>query len=520
MATAGPARACMQQDEFEALPVSIQRKFFSDLERLRIAEKSALQRSRSHRATTIPQPRPSLHHRRKSSAVYTTANLTRADTRSHRLQKPRSVRDEYFHIQREVQWFIALPDKVRRQIFSQEEQVLLSAWCDQYIAPEPSVNLSRFAPEGPEPQVVNFSYPNRQRQQAALVRASLEKEQRSLSDDSSIYDHTEDSLDDSSAISDEMASCFGDSTQFSGSPLNSRHSRKSSVRRTLSINSNNFPRQSTSSIPPIPHSPMSPAFKRSGGGSTSYPFPPPENRPSMDPAAIHYRDPEARMKLRQYATPQKFDEAIEYGFPTASVPSTPSTHAVDLGPLNFTPLTLSQDLQTFMRDDWLSFLDGPNAEHEEEEEAHGEEDEDDEASLPDAESPVTPPSSAQMFTKAGATRLPSSNFSSIDSACLPQTFPKRTDSFGPSLPANREMTMRMTLTRPDLRADDEALYGWQGRTSNSSASNDLLALEDLVITDDATGAQGAFAVKNRRTSVMKKILGRVSHSASSSKEKR
>ncbi|KAL6869314.1 hypothetical protein ACO1O0_000638 [Amphichorda felina] len=42
-------------------------------------------------------------------------------------------------------------------------------------------------------------------------------------------------------------------------------------------------------------------------------------QPSMtiDPAAAHYQDPGTRTTLREYvASPQKFDEALEYGFPS------------------------------------------------------------------------------------------------------------------------------------------------------------------------------------------------------------
>jgi hypothetical protein len=50
------------------------------------------------------------------------------------------------------------------------------------------------------------------------------------------------------------------------------------------------------------------------------------------------------------------------------------------------------------------------------------------------------------------------------------------------------MTLRMTLTRPDLRADEEQLYGWQ-------APKDPFALEELHLTDDMTGSKSPFAVK-------------------------
>ena len=58
--------------------------------------------------------------------------------------------------------------------------------------------------------------------------------------------------------------------------------------------------------------------------------------------------------------------------------------------------------------------------------------------------------------------------------------------------SNREMTLRMTLTRPDLRADEEQLYGWK---EQKGRKDDPFALEELHLTDDMTGAKGAFAVK-------------------------
>jgi hypothetical protein len=74
-----------------------------------------------------------------------------------------------------------------------------------------------------------------------------------------------------------------------------------------------------------------------------------------------------------------------------------------------------------------------------------------------------------------------STFSSQDSAGLPPVHPMQGR-------LNREMTLRMTLTRPDLRADEEQLYGWQGQ-------KDPFALEDLQLYDDMTGSKSPFAVK-------------------------
>ena len=88
---------------------------------------------------------------------------------------------------------------------------------------------------------------------------------------------------------------------------------------------------------------------------------------------------------------------------------------------------------------------------------------------------------------------------------------------------NREMTLRMTLTRPELRADEEVLYGWQHQTQNQSQNqnqhrnstatvtvqDDPFALEALVLTDDQTGTQGPFYVKPKpKGSLVNRLLKR------------
>ena len=37
------------------------------------------------------------------------------------------------------------------------------------------------------------------------------------------------------------------------------------------------------------------------------------------------------------------------------------------------------------------------------------------------------------------------------------------------------MTLRMTLTRPDLRADENLLYGWQGVRNKSPLGEEILS---------------------------------------------
>ena len=58
----------------------------------------------------------------------------------------------------------------------------------------------------------------------------------------------------------------------------------------------------------------------------------------------------------------------------------------------------------------------------------------------------------------------------------PRVWHTRTDPYPLALAGNREMTLRMTLTRPDLRADESVLY---------PRGQDPLALEELPPMADA-----------------------------------
>lgn len=78
------------------------------------------------------------------------------------------------------------------------------------------------------------------------------------------------------------------------------------------------------------------------------------------------------------------------------------------------------------------------------------------------------------------------------------------------------MTLRMTLTRPDLRAKEEEIYGWQAQQKQTFPSLDIatsgkdpLALEDLPpLCEDVTGRHGAFAVEQTGPKVKGGIMGR------------
>lgn len=142
-----------------------------------------------------------------------------------------------------------------------------------------------------------------------------------------------------------------------------------------------------------------------------------------DPAAAHYQNPEARMILRSHlASPQKFDEALEFGFPSVDEDRRDGGE-----PSNQRGADPLDELRTWLNDDKSSTYS-------------------DKSSIADPESPKTPPimDKPTMSQPYRVANDPNTTFS------------------GDHMQAPiREMTLRMTLTRPDLRAGDSDIYGWQ-----------------------------------------------------------
>jgi hypothetical protein len=195
---------------------------------------------------------------------------------------------------------------------------------------------------------------------------------------------------------------------------------------------------------------------------------------AVDAAAAHYQDPEARLKLRVYlASPQKFDEAIEFGFPSADVLSSipaptfakDSHRAVSQGQPG---PKVSQDsplVHTFLDidDDDDDIITGTNG---------NETDDDDnltmssdQQSVADPDSPKTPQPGEKA--SAGAVAIRPVRVSSEAHGGYLAQLSKPSDGGYAQFPASsRDMTLRMTLTRPDLRASEDQIYGWQQKKSS------------------------------------------------------
>lgn len=258
--------------------------------------------------------------------------------------------------------------------------------------------------------------------------------------------------------------------------------RRPSFRRQMSITKMPFGRNSISSL----GGPRSPKFEppnlHSRNKSRTLSLIAPKHVPkasvtSIDPNAAHYQDPEARLKLRVYlASPQKFDEAIEFGFPSMD------GIADGADKENKPPKRSSKDIhrtkkslggseigQSFLADDTASLFE-------------------DDVSMVDPESPLTPLGDMGFRSPnptSGRTTAKSSKGSS-DYAHLGITKPVvARESYTQAMAGNREMTLRMTLTRPDLRADENAIYSWQ-------AVKSPLREDPLPLPDEKLEVKGPF----------------------------
>ncbi|KAF2201116.1 hypothetical protein GQ43DRAFT_480981 [Delitschia confertaspora ATCC 74209] len=439
--------------EFDALPHSVQRKYFSSLERLRITTGHSL---------------PDQHHSNCSSSKLRRYS---SSIRSHRrLRKSGSIRQTRSITQAEAQWFLSLPDKVRRRHFSREEQVLLASQAEEFLCNSSDNNSfqQRFKPVVDDLSGDVFqlggaddqeSFPSRGRSRHRFDSPRLfESNRASRSDSSRVY-----------------------LVKMSSPEVQQRtvSSSRPRARRATTLSNIQFGRHSISSGPSISSPPRSAAGPLSWRPRASSQF---VRRsmslhaaPAIVPEATYYSDPEARKKLRAYlASPQKFDEAIEFGFPSTTIED--GSSRFQLPPIRTDAHNFSRDMHVFLKNDRLSFLDD-NDSDEAVPDLDGE-------SMTELESPITP-SSAGVSVRHRVRHLTPSNFSSMDSAGLPPMHPMR---YG----LDREMTLRMTLTRPDLRTAEEEMYGWEG---NRDSRDDPFALEELHLSDDMTGSKSPFAVK-------------------------
>ncbi|OAQ91966.1 proteinrelated to Gim complex component GIM4 [Purpureocillium lilacinum] len=453
---AAPSTA-MTREQFEALPATVQRKYFSTLERLRFA-----QDPHPH-PRNVPHPpfEPhSAHHRAVSASRegdarrpplrfgFSTDELDDAPHRRSQLSRqPVRVYDDptgRLAIQRQQSAEPLAPLRRRKS-------VILDATDEAYlrIGKRKSQNfkLETLSNQSSELQPADDMFSTRSQ---AREPADFKKTRESLYD-SFRWLEEDDDLDLRLYLDDYHMNLREEV------PVPTKNWRPS-FRRHLSISKRPFGRASVSlSRPATKDSNMGPLLMGSPIGST--PGSPGHARrrsralslmssnkqsarsdspPAIDPAASHYQDPDARMKLRVYlASPHKFDEAIEFGFPSIDEVQD-KENSVRAGAHSRAE---AHRLRTFLEDDASSIYS--------------------EASIAEPESPKTPETLDKQLR--------------VRSARVSQDPPAEHKLDYAQAPASsREMTLRMTLTRSDLRAGDEQIYGWQKRhaTRRSQTRNE------------------------------------------------
>ena len=250
---------------------------------------------------------------------------------------------------------------------------------------------------------------------------------------------------------------------------------KSLSSRSLRLMPSSPPPPDQSPIPPVPPLPPTGYFQPLAFVTT-----PPRSRFAKAPPVSQKPQPETkpndppdvRKQLRQYLSPRKFDEALAFGFafPTDEHPSSssPTNQQFPVRPQPPVPGLTESD--------------------------SGDGDSD---AYPENLSPRTPTTSE---TSPPATKRLSFG-SSVE--IRPSLFPplKSTQTRGPDDGfAHREMTIHMTLTRRDLRAPANGVYGVERPQTAGVAVErvDPLSLNALHICDDPSGAHGAFAVREAK----------------------
>ncbi|KAJ5359857.1 hypothetical protein N7517_009048 [Penicillium concentricum] len=433
-------------EDFESLPPAVRRKFFSNVERLRIRLAQSDHSSPTY-STSNYQDNRVYRTPRLGSDYQRLRNSTRKRglkrSPSKKLRKPGSLQLAYLAAQADSQCFHSLPAKIQQKLFSPEERRRLrNAYRQSLIYDAADEAYRRDSNRDPrqDSEICRPSTDSHLPQPTVPVQPSTVFYSDSESDDDPNMDQTfHDSfrwLDDDGDLDlslDEYHAHVADAA----TRKRSRHSFRRSLsfsnqlRKTLEITP-----ISPRGLPPVSRSqPLTPLSNPSESRPSSRRFQhvPKSSTSSIDPYAQYYQDPDARLKLRVYlASPQKFDEAIEFGFP--SLDQNKENIALEvISPKPVSPKPTSSpkptlvnwDFGTFFEDDDGTMVGSPGGSVENE--------------------PIHSP----VLTQRDVPRpsVESSTFLQRQS-WLPGTkgVPQR-------LPGNREMTLKMTLTRPDLRTD-------------------------------------------------------------------
>lgn len=442
---------------YGSLTKHFRRKYFSSVERLRIAQESAAHSQKKTIATRIH----SLSSRASADALrpMTSHSVRSPSLRfspSKEILAARHSRSDVDVDEHQALRFLALPSKVKRTHFTREELILLT--------------------ESSERVLGWTALHNRSRRTGQDLHGSVGSSRHfSVASDDSINDMEKDWFEAKTASlhSIEQADVEVPVTmqdEAAAAPtINFSRSRSAplAIQRPATRYNKSTTRRRMSILAPLPLPPptLLPAVPA---------LPSPTHLKVTSPATEtkYYKDSDARSKLREFLTsPDKFDEALEFGFPQRRTTSSTSSDQPSL-PSELDELSVSHT----------------------QDEYEDEDDEDDYLCDPRTPSMSTDSYSPGIF-----------HHGSIDSGvAMPYQFAAHRKESILSLSSpdfDRSMTMKMTLTRSDLRAPEDKLYSMaRMAASGVDLAEDPLALDPLPVCEDHSGLQGAFAVASRRSS--------------------
>ncbi|KAJ5684834.1 uncharacterized protein N7477_001179 [Penicillium maclennaniae] len=443
------------------LHIGQRRFFFSNVERMRIrlaqSDPSSFSNYGSHR--TRPGPGP-LHPRNPSTSL---RRHRLEKNRPQNLRKPGSLQLAYLVAEADSQCFHSLPAKLQQKLFSPEERIRLrSAYRESVILD--AADEAFYRRPNTRGRHSNDSHPSEATLPVAQLSSVFYDSDSDLDSEDDLDPRMDQSLYDSFRWLDEdgdldlsLDEYHAHVAESAAARLKSR--RRPSFRRSLSISKHALRHRPTASLPPrpLPSSPSIPPLSPIASTDRSISRPGSRRQPShaprsstssIDPEAQYYQDPDARLKLRVYlASPQKFDEAIEFGFPSLDqdkenippeLPATPE------------PASESHDFcGTFFEDEDGTMIGSPGG------------------SLNDPPTPQLQP----QIRESSQTSVDHQSLLQRRQSSLPgsKASPQR-------LLGNREMTLKMTLTRPDLRTESPA-------SSQKSPQEDPLQLAALPPAD-------------------------------------
>ena len=357
----------------------------------------------------------------------------------------------------EAKWFLNLPEKVRRQYLCAEEVEWLNRLCehsDTVTTPLPTESsplLKATQSSGQEFHVAR-------RRSKSLPALEIETAKMKL--------QMQHASKRATRASSETHGFEQLRKSVDPPPPTSRENTQKLVRRARTLTPLRLPAPTLAPMSSPSRLPSQPA--RSVTSRLSRPFIDvipglPSTQEESEP--LFYQDPHVRLQLRQYIeSPIGLDEAIEFGFPAPILEPRYSSSTAD-----------SADRHR-LQPDYLA---------------------DDDADSLDTHGPSTPASSTRDYQH---TLTESASFDSGLGRPLP--LESRTTATADSLqfPMPREMTLRLTLTNPELRLakDEEGLEQVEHTLRAKVCEGDPLALDDLLVCDDASGSQGVFAVPEAR----------------------